>query len=193
LFVKLFRAAHRWHTFHQTFFFFQEDCALPHWGLTVWESLNKTFPNRLTGRDRQINWPPGSPDVQPLDFSFWGYIKARVFRRKFGSVVELRARINNAAASRQPRCWKHMVWNRVPFGHSERFKWLSDWDVLKLISCSFKQSKPIACISCTLSFVCTRNVNKLWPSCTFVIKLNATTVSSSRSMPTQEWTSSADI
>jgi hypothetical protein len=51
--------------------FFQQDGGTsPHWGLTVREYLNKTFPNRWIGRDGPIAWPPRSPDITPLDFFF---------------------------------------------------------------------------------------------------------------------------
>ena len=31
------------------------------------------------GRSETIAWPPRSPDLTPLDFSVWGYVKDQVF------------------------------------------------------------------------------------------------------------------
>jgi hypothetical protein len=67
------------------------------------ESLNRTFPNRSIGLGGQIPWPPSSPDIAPVIFFFWGSVNDQVFLSKLGSVVELRARINNAVASLTPQ------------------------------------------------------------------------------------------
>jgi len=38
-------------------------------------------------------WPPGSPDLTPLDFLFaWGFIKDVVYRRKVRDLADLRQR-----------------------------------------------------------------------------------------------------
>ena len=54
---------------------FQLDGAPPHWGLDVRASLNEQFPGRWIGRDGPTPWPPRSPDLTPLDFFLWGYVK----------------------------------------------------------------------------------------------------------------------
>jgi hypothetical protein len=94
--------------------FFQQDGAPPHWGLTERESLIQTFPNRWIGRDGPIPWPPRSPDITPQDFFFWDYVKDQVFRTKVGSVVELRARINNAVASVTPQMLEN-TWREIEY------------------------------------------------------------------------------
>ena len=60
----------------------QKDGAPPHWGLHVREFLNETFPDRWTGRDGPIPWLPHLPDITPLDFFLWGYVKDIVYRTK---------------------------------------------------------------------------------------------------------------
>jgi hypothetical protein len=62
--------------------FFQQDGATPHWALNVREFLNEKFPNRWIGRGGPIPWPPRSPDITPMDFFLWGYVKDRVFAKK---------------------------------------------------------------------------------------------------------------
>jgi hypothetical protein len=94
--------------------FFQQDGTPPHWGLTVRKSLNKTIPNRWIGRDGSITWLPRSPDITPLDFFFWGYVKNQVFRSKIASAVELRARINNTVASGTPQMLEN-TWREIQY------------------------------------------------------------------------------
>ena len=75
---------------------FQQDGAPSHWGLHVREFLNETFPNRWIGRDGPIPWPPRSPDITPLDFFLWGYVKDIVYKTKVRDIDDLKQRIFNA-------------------------------------------------------------------------------------------------
>ncbi|GBM79642.1 hypothetical protein AVEN_184203-1 [Araneus ventricosus] len=43
--------------------------------------------------------PPCSPDLNPLDFFLWGYIKQRVYATPPPTLQELRNRITDACAS----------------------------------------------------------------------------------------------
>ena len=72
---------------------FQQDGAPPHWGLIVRDFLNETFPNRWIGRNGPTPWPPRSPDITPLDFFLWGYVKDRVYRMPVRDVETLQSRI----------------------------------------------------------------------------------------------------
>ena len=55
--------------------YFQQDRAPPYWSFIVRDFLNDQFPERWIGRGGPISWPPRSPDLTPLDFFFWGYVK----------------------------------------------------------------------------------------------------------------------
>ena len=70
---------------------FQQDGAPPHWGLHVREFLNQTFPDRWIGRDGPIPWPPRSPDITPLDFFLWGYVKDIVYQTKIRKITDATA------------------------------------------------------------------------------------------------------
>ena len=72
---------------------FQQDGAPLHWGLIVRDFLNETFPNRWIGRNGPTPWPPRSPDIIPLDFFLWGYVKDRVYRKPVRDVETLQSRI----------------------------------------------------------------------------------------------------
>ena len=45
------------------------------------------------GRDGPIPWPPRSPDITPLDFFLWGYVKDIVYRTKVRDINDLQHRI----------------------------------------------------------------------------------------------------
>jgi hypothetical protein len=43
------------------------------------------------------NWlPPNSPDLNPCDYFFWGFIKEKIFPKKPQTVMELKAQIIQA-------------------------------------------------------------------------------------------------
>jgi hypothetical protein len=70
--------------------------------------LNHKFPNQWIGRSGAQNWPPRSPDLNPLDYHVWGYVKAVVYEHTVNTRKELIQRIlsatgsiNNAAALRK--------------------------------------------------------------------------------------------
>ena len=48
---------------------------LPHFSQVVRQYLNHKFPNRWIGRGGIKNWPPRSPDLNPLDYHVWGHMK----------------------------------------------------------------------------------------------------------------------
>jgi hypothetical protein len=60
-----------------------------HWGLC----LNRTFPGTWIGRDGPMPWPTRSPDITPLDFFLWGYVKSNVFRAPVNGLDDLKSRI----------------------------------------------------------------------------------------------------
>lgn len=58
---------------------FQQDGAPPHNTRAVTELLNQRFPRRWIGKNGPFKWPPRSPDLTPLDFFYWGYMKSKVY------------------------------------------------------------------------------------------------------------------
>ena len=74
----------------------QLDGAPAYWELNVRAFLNARFGERWIGRDGPTPWPPRSPDINPLDFFLWGYVKTRVFRTPVTSLRHLKRRINQA-------------------------------------------------------------------------------------------------
>lgn len=58
---------------------FQQDGAPPHYYEPVRQFLNHWRGNQWIGRGGPIAWPPRSPDLTPLDFYLWGYVKEEVY------------------------------------------------------------------------------------------------------------------
>ena len=91
---------------------FQLDGAPPHWGLRVRKALDDEFPNRWIGRDGPTPWPARSPDITPLDFFLWGYVKTKVFKSEIKDIDDLKTKITEAVASVRPEMlvntWKEV-------------------------------------------------------------------------------------
>ena len=64
----------------------------------VW-FLDATFPNMWIGRDGPTPWPPRSPDITPLGFFLWEYVKDKVFSTPVPDITNLKARISDAFAT----------------------------------------------------------------------------------------------
>jgi hypothetical protein len=70
--------------------FFQQDGAPAHYARQVRDWLNNAFDGRWIGRRGPIEWPPRSPDMTPLDFWLWGYLKDKVYAEKPRTIDELK-------------------------------------------------------------------------------------------------------
>ena len=80
----------------------QQDGAPPHFGRIVREWLDANFPERWIGRAGPVAWPPRSPDLTPLDFFVWGYVKTLVYETAPQNINDLQERICNACATVTP-------------------------------------------------------------------------------------------
>lgn len=69
-----------------------------HFATAVRRHLNEEYPERWIGRLGPILWPPRSPDLNPLDFFYWGCLKDIVYATPITNIEDLRRRINEAAA-----------------------------------------------------------------------------------------------
>ena len=80
---------------------------------------------------RSQNWPPRSPDLNPLDYHMWGYMKAMVYASKVKRRAELLQRIlratrniNNAVVLRNVTSslvTRVRKCNQADGGHFEQF------------------------------------------------------------------------
>ena len=111
---------------------FQHDGAPPHIHQSVKELLENTFTSaRIVSRHFPFSWPPRSPDLTPMDFFFWGYLKNKVYSHTIDNMDELKEAITYTA-QHIPRDFFQKVCESVPArldlvirengGHIENFK-----------------------------------------------------------------------
>lgn len=72
-----------------------QDGAPCHRARVVHDRLQALFPGRVVGIGHGIEFPPRSPDLTPLDFYLWGFIKSNVYRTPPANIQELRRRITH--------------------------------------------------------------------------------------------------
>lgn len=82
---------------------FQQDGAPPHYFRGVRNYLDEWYPGRWIGRRGPTEWPARSPDLTPLDYFLWGYVKSVVFKTVCGSLAELRRRIVEVCSEITPQ------------------------------------------------------------------------------------------
>ena len=89
---------------------FQHDGAPPHFSIVARQVLNRDYRNRWIGRSGPVSWPPRSPDLRPLDFFSWGYMKSLIYETPVQSEEDPIARIATAAGdiSDRPRTIKRV-------------------------------------------------------------------------------------
>lgn len=78
---------------------FQQDGAPPHFHRMAIEFLDTNFPGRWIGRRGSIEWPPRSPDLTPLDFFLWGFLKSKIYATECRTIEDLERRIIEASGS----------------------------------------------------------------------------------------------
>lgn len=71
-------------------FYFQQDGAPPHRKKEVQSWLEERFGKKFIDSK---TWPPRSPDLNPCDFSLWGFLKQKVYNPKPNTVFELKENI----------------------------------------------------------------------------------------------------
>ena len=75
---------------------FQQDGAPAHTSRLALQWLDDHFGARLLSRKTPTPWPAHSPDLTPMDFYLWGYLKAEVCKKKAKNLTELKTMIAEA-------------------------------------------------------------------------------------------------
>ena len=127
-----------------------------HDGATAYKSaqpctfLVQTLDTRIIGYRGQQEWPPWSPDLNPLDFFLWGYLKSKMYKCESTSKSDLLNRISMACRFVTPTMLQKLqaeflAWVRYcisvegnhferylsSFGHSDIIKPLiHDWRII---------------------------------------------------------------
>lgn len=76
--------------------FFLHDGAPPHCSRIVNQFLDEIFEDRWIANNGPFRWPPRSPDITPLDFFIWGYIKNEVYSHPLTTQEDCERRVRNA-------------------------------------------------------------------------------------------------
>lgn len=96
---------------------FQQDGAPPHNNRLVDNFLENTFDGKWLGYQGPYKWPPRSPDLTPLDYFIWGFVKDQVYFEPVTTKENMVERVQNAFASLQPhqiqRATHHSLVKRV--------------------------------------------------------------------------------
>lgn len=77
---------------------FQQDGAPAHNSRRATDFLNECFPTWI-GTNGPIRWPARSPDLTPLDFFFWGYVKDMLYKKRYENVGELQTELCHITSS----------------------------------------------------------------------------------------------
>ena len=77
------------------FFVFQQDSAPAHRARETVKMLTRETPGFIS----PDQWPPNSPDLNPVDYSVWGLLQERVYRTRIADMDELKQRLRTEWAS----------------------------------------------------------------------------------------------
>lgn len=88
---------------------YQHDGAPPHNRQFVKTYLDDTFHDQWFGTDGPQRWPPRSPDLTPMDFFIWGYIKNEVYFHTPTTKEDLQQRVRIAFNSIPPETIRRAV------------------------------------------------------------------------------------
>ena len=75
---------------------FQQDGATCHTSLETRELIRLKFGERVISKKEEVEWPPRSCDLTPLDFFLWGFLKSKVYANRPATIEQLKINI---------RCW----------------------------------------------------------------------------------------
>ncbi|GBO37774.1 hypothetical protein AVEN_151048-1 [Araneus ventricosus] len=89
--------------------------ALLHTTATLFMSFwIQQIPQRWIGRGAVMAWSPRSPDITPLDFYLWGYVKQHVYSERINDINHLKQRITDVIHSVTPDVLTH-VWEVLDY------------------------------------------------------------------------------
>ncbi|GBO36066.1 hypothetical protein AVEN_187629-1 [Araneus ventricosus] len=102
-------------------------------------------------------WPPRSPDITPLDFYLWGYVKQHVYSERINDINHLEQRItdviHSVTADVLTRVWQELdyrldVCRATNGAHIElRSAGMQTWRVF------FLYGEDVTCLSCFIAFL----------------------------------------
>ena len=89
---------------------YQQDGAPCHCNRNIRDFLLLAFNGKVIGRYMEFLWPPRSPDITPLDFFLWGYLKENVYlQRPFQNVDHLERIIRETCEAITPDVIRNVI------------------------------------------------------------------------------------
>ena len=79
-------------------YWYQQDGASSHVTEPCLTFLKDKFDGRIISRNTEHHWPPYSPDLSPLDFSFWSQATKFIHEIKPNTIEDLKNRVEDFAA-----------------------------------------------------------------------------------------------
>ena len=92
---------------------FQQDGATCHTANETMQLLQTKFNGRVISQRGDVNWPPRSCDLTPLDFFLWGYLKDKVYINKPQTIEDLKEEIRRNIAEICPQLCQHVMENFI--------------------------------------------------------------------------------
>lgn len=82
----------------KTHFWWQQDGAGPHCSNEPLNFLKSIFGNRIFSRKTVNKWPARSPDLNPLDYSFWALLRREIYRLEISQFSEIKPAVREACS-----------------------------------------------------------------------------------------------
>lgn len=80
--------------------------------------LRNIFGDRVISLCSEVEWPPRLPDLNPLDFFFWGHLKSQIYRNPLENIQQLHQRLRDALATVTPEMLERTTKNFI-----NRLRW----------------------------------------------------------------------
>jgi hypothetical protein len=143
---------------------FQHDGAPPHIHNEVTTFLNRQLPERWIGWGGSTSWPPWSPDLTPIDFFLWGFVKDEVNVPPMPITLKnLKDRTRTAITKFISLYCKSLARSRISSRCVQGNKWSTYWTCIgyekNFLSCSLQWCAFNFCVDITFLpiHVCNRS------------------------------------
>ncbi|GBO13544.1 hypothetical protein AVEN_184866-1 [Araneus ventricosus] len=100
--LKTERLKYTFFSFQLQNVWFQHDGAPAHKTSSVKQYLVEEFGEQIIGYCGFQEWPPRSPDLTPMDFFLWGYLKQHVYATPLPTLQDFQRRIADTFANVTP-------------------------------------------------------------------------------------------
>ena len=78
---------------------FQQDGATAHTSIPAIDWLKNRFGDKIISHRTDFPWPARSPDLSPLDYFLWGYLKEKIFSMNHSTIQEMKQNIREILSS----------------------------------------------------------------------------------------------